>query len=94
MDTSLTINSTNSSSSMVESGLKDIFVALTALVKEQLPGGERRPDIFSLLLLLEVSWVLELGWPIALLVALALPALIWLISIIYTHPGHSQGLVH
>ena len=30
---------------------------------------------------------LELGWPIALLVALALPALIWLISIIYTHPG-------
>ena len=34
-----------------------------------------------------VSWALELGWPIALLVALALPALIWLISIIYTHPG-------
>ena len=35
----------------------------------------------------DISWSLEPGWPIALLVALALPALIWLISIIYTHPG-------
>ena len=43
MDISLTKNSTNSSSLMVKSGLTDIFVALTALVKEQLPGGEHRP---------------------------------------------------
>ena len=35
----------------------------------------------------DISCSLEPGWPIALLVALALPALIWLISIIYTHPG-------
>ena len=70
----------------VRRGLKYIFMVRTSSVEqtaqcEQFPGGSWRgppPDI---------SCSLEPGWPIALLVALALPALIWLISIIYTHPG-------